>query len=74
LGTSITANQQSLEGSYFYKLDSGRGGSDLEGPKLVASRAYCQSGEGIGSGQGSRRRLGSEDNQLRSDDRRWHTV
>src|SRR5947209_5973152 len=74
LGSFITANQQNLEGLYSCKLDSGQGGSDLEDPKFVVSGAYCQSREYMESGQGWRRRLGSEDNQLKCDDRRRHSA
>src|SRR5436305_1053729 len=74
LGSFITANQQNLERLYSCKLDSGQGGSDLEDPKFVVSGAYCQSREYMESGQGWRRRLGSEDNQLKCDDRRRHSA
>jgi hypothetical protein len=49
LATSITANQQSLEGLYSCKLDTGQGGSDLEHPKLVASRVDYHSRERMAS-------------------------
>jgi hypothetical protein len=74
LATSITANRQSLEGLFFCKLDTGRGGSDLDGPELVVSRAYCQSRERMASYQISRGLLGSNCNQLKSDDRSRHTA
>ena len=49
LDTSIIANRRSLEGLSFCKLDVGRGGSDFERPKMVASRACCHLGEHMAS-------------------------
>jgi hypothetical protein len=60
------ANPQSLEEFSFCKLDIARGGSDLERPELVASRAYCHSGEHTAFDRALRRLLDSDCNRLRT--------
>jgi hypothetical protein len=54
LVASIIANRQSLKGLSFCKLDIGRGGSDLERPRIVASRARCHSGKHVAYDQALR--------------------